>query len=278
MTERGARARLPHRPLLTDPAVRDAMAALSSRRRSGARRRCGEASAYRAIGARAVLRCARHHALVLRRRRATDGSPWSHGTTVVRGRLAPGPFEFQRREIVPDRLAPMAVYAFDGVTAERAELDLTDVMLTIQNSEFVACRFVQKRRPASDGSWGQGSLGRRVVLYRDCVFAGVRLRIRAGYSVGEARFDRCRFVRCDFGEHFSFCADYVDCVFEGPVRRAVFYGSAPEGQRCDGKRNEIRGNDFRAATFGDVGFRRGVPVEQQLWPSELDPARLVDEP
>src|SRR5829696_9050650 len=31
------------------PAVRDAMAALSSRRRSGARRRCGEASAYRAI-------------------------------------------------------------------------------------------------------------------------------------------------------------------------------------------------------------------------------------
>lgn len=47
-------------------------------------------------------------------------------------------------------------------------------------------------------TWGQGSLGRRPSLYQDCVFEQVRFAIRAGYSVGSARFERCMFVRCAF--------------------------------------------------------------------------------
>jgi uncharacterized protein YjbI with pentapeptide repeats len=203
------------------------------------------------------------------------GEPWGPLTDVVTGDLAAGEFRFDRRTIASGRLAPMAVYAFDGVSASDSSFDLTEVALTVQNSEFTQCRFRQARRPSSDGSWGQGSLARRPTVYRDCTFEGVRLRIRAGFSVGAARFERCAFVDCDFGEHFSFCADYIDCTFVGRVAKAVFYGTAPDGHRCDGKRNTIIGNDFSSADLRDVGFRGGVSLDAQSWPEGFDPSSLI---
>lgn len=211
---------------------------------------------------------------MLRRRRSGNDHQWDELTTVARGPLA-GPFDFHRREVIPGRLTPMATYAFDGVVATSAAFDLTDVLLTVQYSEFKDCRFVQKRRPASDGTWGQGSLGRRISAYRGCTFKGVRFRARAGFTVGLARFERCTFLRCDFGEHFSFCADYIDCTFSGKVKKAVFYGRAPGGHGCDGKTNVFEGNDFADATLGDVGFRGGVNAAAQRWPEGLDPTPLM---
>ncbi|HEY7071700.1 MAG TPA: hypothetical protein VH479_16355 [Acidimicrobiales bacterium] len=215
-----------------------------------------------------------HDAFVLGRRRPRTEF-WS-GTTVVGGPVAPGPFEFRRNEVSPGRLAPKAVYAFDGVVADGAQFDLTDVVLTIQRSAFSACRFVQKRRRASDGTGGSGSLARHASVYRECVFEGVRFRVRGGFSVGAARFERCTFIRCDFGEHFSFCADHIDCTFVGPVKRAVFYGQAPEGHHCDGKRNVFEGNDFTEAVLHDVGFRGGIDATLQRWREGFDPTPFMN--
>ena len=203
--------------------------------------------------------------------------PWGPRTTVVGGDLAPGPFAFARSDIAPGRVAPMATYAFDGAVARQARFDLTDVHLTVQNSQFDECAFRQLRRPASDGTWGQGSLARRVSVYRGCTFEGVRFRAREGFSVGVARFEQCTFQQCDFGEHFSFCADYIECVFVGPVQRAVFYGAAPDGHSCDGKVNVFQGNDFAEAELVDVGFRGGVDLGAQRWTDGLDPTAFVDE-
>lgn len=203
--------------------------------------------------------------------------PWGPLTRVVRHEIGPGPFNFEPSEVTPGRRAPLATYAFDGVRAVGSEFDLSEVALTIQHGQFDDCRFVQRRRPAGDGTWGQGSLARRPTTYRDCVFEGVRFRVRAGFTVGAARFERCSFLRCDFGEHFSFCADYIGCTFAGAIKKAVFYGRAPDGHSCDGKSNVITGNDFTAATFGDVGLRGGVPIEDQRWPRGIDPDSLVDD-
>jgi hypothetical protein len=68
----------------------------------------------------------------------------------VDGPIASGPFEFRGTDVSPGRPAPKAVYAFDGIVADGAQFDLTDVVLTIQRFELTACRFVQKRRRASD--------------------------------------------------------------------------------------------------------------------------------
>lgn len=57
--------------------------------------------------------------------------PWGPLTTVMNGPLTPGTFDLTRQEVVPGRLAPMATYAFDGVSASDAEFDLIDVGLTV---------------------------------------------------------------------------------------------------------------------------------------------------
>ena len=203
-------------------------------------------------------------------------APWGPGTTIVSGDVPRGRFDFKRSEVAPGRVAPMATYAFDGATAREAAVDLTDVVLTVQNSLFEDSSFRQLRRPASDGTWGQGSLARRPSVYRRCTFDGVRFRIRGGFSVGVARFEQCSFRRCDFGEHFSFCADYIDCVFIGPIKRAVFYGAAPDGHWCDGKVNILQGNDFSEAELRDVAFRGGVDLAAQRWSEGLDPTAFID--
>jgi len=113
-------------------------------------------------------------------------------------------------------------------------------------------------------------------VYRECVFEGVRFRVRAGFLVGAARFERCTFIRCDFGEHRSFCADYLDCSFVGPVKGAVFYGQAPEGNHYDGKRNMFEGNDFTEAVLHNVGFRGGIDATLQRWSAGFDPTSLMN--
>jgi hypothetical protein len=211
---------------------------------------------------------------VMTRRNTRDRVEWPFNVTVLSGRVGPGPVDLaHRREIAPGRHAPMGEFVFDRVQAHGAVVVLDDLFLDIAWSELDECVFRQSRKTGSDGSQPQGNLGFRRTVYRRCEFDGVRFRTRAGFSVGQSRFEACIFRRCRFEEHFSFCADYIDCVFEGPIRTAVFYGRAPDGNFCDGKVNEIRGNDFRAATFSDnVAWRLGVALDSQQWPDGYVPA------
>lgn len=205
-----------------------------------------------------------------------DSYQRSARTTVVDGTVPVGPFAFLLNKAASGGdSAAVPRYVFDGASATESGFDLTDVHLTVQHSHFRDCRFVQENRRANDGSWGQGTLGRRLSIFEGCSFTGVRFRLRAGFSVGQARFESCRFDRCRFDEHFSFCADYVACVFEGPIRKAVFYGRAPHGHFCDGKVNEFRDNDFTHATFRDVGFRGNIDPALQRWPPGFDPSQLM---
>jgi hypothetical protein len=158
---------------------------------------------------------------------------------------------------------------FDQAEVTDATIALDDLHLGAAWSAFVDCSFHQRsRRIHPDGEEPQGSLGNRPSLYSHCLFRGVRLRVRGGFSVGEARFEDCVFDGCRFEEHFSFAADYVRCRFVGPMRTAVFYGTDPE----TGRRNQIVENDFReAAISSNVGWRGAFPLDAQVWPEGYEP-------
>jgi uncharacterized protein YjbI with pentapeptide repeats len=157
------------------------------------------------------------------------------------------------------------------VTARGTEFDLDDVWLIIVRSEFEDCRFRQQAKLLGDPP-PQGDLGYRPTTFRRCTFERVQFRIRAGFSVGTARFEGCVFRHCRFHEHFSFCADYVGCTFEGTIASAVFNGRDPV-EACGGKSNEFRGNDFTGARLRSVSFRNGIDVHDQHWPEGFVPVR-----
>ncbi len=204
-----------------------------------------------------------------------EADPWPDTTTVVRGEVPAGPFEFRRREVRPGAFAPLASYAFDEARAVGVELDLSLVSLTVQRSVFEGCRFVQGRRPASDGTWAQGNLGRRPTVYRNCTFDRVRFRIRGGFSTGDAVFEDCEFRRCSFREFFAHGTTFVRCRFEGPIDNAVFYGTVPAEMPRAGEVNRYVDNDFTGAVLGSVSLRGGIDAGQQRWPAGVDPASLV---
>jgi hypothetical protein len=149
------------------------------------------------------------------------------------------------------------------------EVSLDEVGLTTLWSSFEDCTFRQRsRRLHRDGAEPQGSFGHRPCLYRRCTFVGVRFRLRAGFSVGEARFEDCVFDRCRFSEHFSFDAEYVRCRFVGKMTMAVFNCVSPRS----GRRNEIVDNDFTHTEFSDnVAWRGDFPVDDQRWPDGYRP-------
>jgi uncharacterized protein YjbI with pentapeptide repeats len=208
---------------------------------------------------------------VHRGRGRRDRRNWGPDTTVVRGQLPPGKFDFSGP---PGRHVWLRGYAFDEVKANGTEFDLDEVHLFILWSEFVNCVFRQRAKPLGDPR-PQGDLGWRPTTFRGCTFERVQFRIRGGFDVGQARFEDCLFRHCRFHEHFSHCADYVNCTFEGTISMAVFFGR-DTGDWCRGKRNEFRGNDFRKAKLQSVDFRKGIRVDEQLWPEGYQP--IVDVP
>ena len=170
-------------------------------------------------------------------------------------------------------------FVFDQAHVTGVTLPLDEVALTVGWSEFEDCTFTQRSRPLHPGgSPPQGSFAHRPSVYRRCVFRGVSFRVRTGFSVHVARFEDCVFERCKFTEHFSFCADYLNCRFVGPMKTAVFYGTAPVGEDfCSGRRNTIEGNDFTETDFSsnNVAWRGGVDLAAQRWPAGYEP--IVDD-
>ncbi|MFB9236254.1 hypothetical protein ACFFWC_11960 [Plantactinospora siamensis] len=194
------------------------------------------------------------------RGRTPDLAPvWGPHTVVLSGRVSDVDLT-----AAPLDESQLRAVRFDRAEVTGVDLSLDELALTTMWSSFDGCVFRQRgRRLHRDGYEPQGSFGNRPCIYRSCTFVGVRLRIRAGFHVGEARFEDCTFERCRFEEFFSFSADFVGCRFVGPIKMAAIYGTDPH----TGRRNEIHGNNFRAAGLSDnIGLRADFPVESQLWP------------
>jgi hypothetical protein len=199
-----------------------------------------------------------------------DRPKWSTVTHVIKGELQAASYDFT--QIPLGSFSRLHNCGLLEVSARKVQFDLDAVHLGVAWSLFEDCVFRERGRKSIDGEWPQGSLGLRPSTYRRCTFQGVRFRLRAGFSAGQARFEECTFRRCRFEEHFSFCADYIRCRFEGRIRTAVFYCRAPSNALCDGKVNEIVGNDFTQAIISDnVAWRGNVDLSAQVWPAGYTP-------
>jgi hypothetical protein len=187
---------------------------------------------------------------------------------VVRGRVPAGEFEFERPGYGrPGDERNEGHYRFESVTASGARFRLDDVSWFAGASEFRECAFRQERRgPIGDHTGAQGSFGHGGrCTYRECVFDHVDFGQRGGgFDAGEARFERCAFRFCTWRWLMATRADFVDCTFEGLMKRAWFYGSDPDDP---GHVNEFTRNDFTRAKLRGVEFRAGLDLSDTKLPT-----------
>jgi hypothetical protein len=147
--------------------------------------------------------------------------------------------------------------------ATLADCDLSDRRLpTFQaaGSSFERCDFSR----VTIGSGNMGSLP--WVTYRDCRFVRANLS-RALPAI--ARFEGCLFDHATLDRWFCPQAEFVDCVFAGPLRSVRFHGTVDRpdiAARLGRTRNEFVGNDFRAADLVDVELVGGIDLSRQHWP------------
>ncbi|MFD4635915.1 pentapeptide repeat-containing protein [Lentzea sp. NPDC058436] len=111
--------------------------------------------------------------------------------------------------------------------------------------------------------------------YRDCVFR--RTRFARHTYFGNARFERCLFDGARLRDVvFTQEAEFVDCVFRGPISRVNFWGRPGEHEAALGRdRNEFTGNDFTGATLEWVAFNH-VDLRAQRLPGAPSYALLDD--
>jgi hypothetical protein len=111
--------------------------------------------------------------------------------------------------------------------------------------------------------------------YTDCLFQDCDLVFGV---IGNARFTRCRFLRCRLSHIFGTQLEMIDCAFpETSIRKAVFHGtfSALKGSPAR-DRNIFSGNDFSEADLVDVNFRGGIDLTKQILPSGSDYIYISD--
>ena len=102
--------------------------------------------------------------------------------------------------------------------------------------------------------------GRKESVYEACSFDGSKIDCMAA---GVARFVGCTFRDVHLFSFFGLSVSMIDCVFSGRLHKVAFYGANPESR----KRNDFRGNDFREALLDDVGFREGIDLTLQRFPT-----------
>jgi uncharacterized protein YjbI with pentapeptide repeats len=146
------------------------------------------------------------------------------------------------------------------VTLQEADFSGRNLRLfSVGGRRLVRCDFGRIRAPI--GSLGEGY---ESTHYVECVFDGARFKVIAP---GRATFLRCSFRDVQVGEIFAKEAEFVDCVFSGRIRTAVFSGTPYNTAHLDRDTNLYLNNDFSQVTFGDVAFRRGVDLAKQRLPS-----------
>jgi len=154
---------------------------------------------------------------------------------VVRGRLPPGEFEFERPTWGrPGDEHRQGHSAFESVTASGTRFQLDGTAWSASGSHFEECEFRQTLGPIGIHTEAEGSfgLGERCV-YTDCLFDHVDFGQRGGgFASDDARFERCTFRFC---------------------RWRWF--------------NEFARNDFTKAKLRGVEFRAGVDLTDSRLPA-----------
>ncbi|NRQ33394.1 pentapeptide repeat-containing protein [Nonomuraea sp. NN258] len=166
-----------------------------------------------------------------------------------------------------------AEVVFDRARAVNA--DFTETRFAgffAHDSEFERCDFsgaafdqLSLGGTRADGQEWDGVAWPRTV-FRDCVFR--RTRFATFTHFGNVRFERCTFDRSRLrGQTATQEAEFVDCVFLGPVRDINFFGRPPARLRTalGRDRNDFSGNDFTAAELDDVSFR-DIDLHAQRFP------------
>ena len=110
--------------------------------------------------------------------------------------------------------------------------------------------------------------------YQECLFDHVDFGQRGGgFSPDEARFERCTFRFCNWRWFMATRADFVDCSFEGVMKRAWFFGADPEDPDHV---NDFARNDFTRAKLRGVEFRAGLDLADTRLPDGPEYLRLDD--
>src|SRR3984957_9734155 len=111
--------------------------------------------------------------------------------------------------------------------------------------------------------------------YTDCLFQDCDLVFGV---IGNARFTRCRFLRCRLSHFFGTQLEMIDCAFpETSIRQAVFHGASNALKGTPAReRNGFIGNDFSSADLVDVDFRGGIDLTKQILPSGPDYIYIAD--
>jgi uncharacterized protein YjbI with pentapeptide repeats len=172
----------------------------------------------------------------------------------------------------------------DGATFEHVDfsgLDLAGLMAI--GSKFVACDFAQAKLKknvslgAEELSPWPGGGDQRPTVYRGCSFDGADLVSPRGFAtvLGAARFEACSFRRARISGWRATRTEFVDCIFEGPIRGCQFHGRDPDplvpGYPPQARTiNEFAGNDFRQADLIDCQFAGGIDITRQHWPTDSD--------
>ena len=198
---------------------------------------------------------------------------------VVRGRVPPGEFEFERPTWGrPGDEHQQGHYRFESVTALGARFRLDGTAWSASGSRFRECEFRQERLgPIGDHTGAQGSFGDgELCTYDQCRFDHVDFGQRGGgFSPDDARFERCTFRFCRWRWLAATRADFVDCVFEGLIKRAWFYGADPQDP---GHLNEFARNDFTRAKLRGAEFRAGLDLTDSRLPDGPEYLRIEDMP
>jgi hypothetical protein len=153
---------------------------------------------------------------------------------------------------------------FENVTVERVDFSRLKInAFTSSGSRFVDCDFSRTRFELAGGfSYDPPS------TFVGCRFE--RSDLRAMFLLNSTRFERCAFVNARIVGWKSYCAEFVDCTFEGKIVRSRFCGRPSGPYSCartaGRERNEFRGNDFSRAELIDTEFTYGIDIDAQRWP------------
>jgi hypothetical protein len=189
---------------------------------------------------------------------------------VVRGTLPSGPFVFRHPPWGTAREPQdQGHYQFDQVTAVDGVFSLDNLAWHDCHSSYTRCIFRQTGKPTSPtvGYRGaQGLFGHCPSLYQDCTFEHVDFGLRGGgFSIGEARFERCTFRYCNYRQFEARHADFIDCTFIGVMKSARFWGTTPKGDDRP-RRNQFTGNDLSRTKPRRVEFRNQVDLRSNRLP------------
>ena len=137
-------------------------------------------------------------------------------------------------------------------------------------SKFTKCDF--RNIKVMQACFGGGQVDS---IYIECVFDGSQICAKApGFAV----FERCSFENVVFIELNCRNVEFIDCKFSGEIRKGFFNGTTSNEARNALQRhsNRFRGNNFQHSKLGDVAFRTGIDLTQQILPIGEEYLYLLD--